>query len=447
MAGKTGCQRLIMGSFDSEKFWKDDNFSTLPTFYDHQTDAIVSVMDEMQFVFCENRNDILLTRFPINNYFKEYLNYCEFDFLCNSKPIKDCDENIIKNKNIFQLIEHPDNVSYLKNIIPNNSVLTPYSVLPKIETFCKQFNINEVFPELVAIKKVNSKLYSFDVTKKVLNCSCGHIVHSSGDLQSLGDILLKKDIKFLIKDPFGVSGKGIIPVNSFFLLKRLCQYLKTQEIEGKETLFLIEPILDKDLDFSCQIEIATNGCIEFVSSHINDINGFKHSKCRYLDKSFLKLLENKKYYEKIELIGKQLFKDSYTGPACIDSMRLADGSIRIVVEINARKSMTLFHHFVRKKFPFALDSLMIQIYLIMQKKIGIEEFLNLLQKGKLLFNIKRGEGILPLSGNALIINNVEGELPYKAALFAIIVSSGYLKTESIFKSLKELLIKNNISIV
>jgi hypothetical protein len=260
-------------------------------------------------------------------------------------------------------------------------------------------------------------------------------------------VLLKEGSSFLIKDLFGVSGKGILPIYSMFILNRICYYLKKQEYEGKKTIFLIEPILNKEFDFSCQINIQINGEIDFISLHANEVEGFKHLNCRYLNSSRIQFLEKEKYFEKIELIGKELYNDKYFGPVCIDSMILKDGSVRVLVEINARKSMTLFHDSVRKKFPFIQDSLMIQLNLMMSNNISLEQFMVLLQKARLLFNTKLCEGILPLSGNSLVVNSNESGLPYKAALFAIILSASYSRTESLLLSLKRMLIGNGISII
>jgi len=437
---------IFIGSFDSEKFWKDSDYTLLPTIYDPQSEAILSVLDEMQFVFCENKDDVLLTRFPINSYFKSYLNDCGFRFICNNRPVTASLDSEIKNENIFRLFNQTNNIDYFKNLIPRDTALSPFSILPDIKSFCTQFKLKYDFPDLNTIRAVNSKVYASNISRDLFNSFDSKIVTSAKDIYIIGEKFLKKNKPFLIKDPLGVSGKGILSIGSLFLLKRLCYFIEKQENNRKKTLFLMEPVLDKEKDFSCQIDITKDGNIKIISLHINKLIGYKHSECRYIDNDFSGNITNDNYLEKIELIGLQLHQSNYFGPVCIDSMKLRDGSIRYIVEINVRKSMTLFNHFIRKKFLAVQDSLMIQLNLTFQKVFSIEEFIHLLESAKLLFDTKKYEGILPLSGNALIVNSYKNALPYKAMLFAVIMSPNYSKTCHIYERLKKLLNENKVII-
>ncbi len=439
-----GNPKLFIGTFDSEKFWKPEDFSSLPLYDDIESERIISVMDEMQFAFCSTSHDILITRHPIDICFSEYLDHCGFRFKTNIKPVKDNYESDSKNENIFELMKMSRNLDYFRRLIPDNSVLSVYSVIPGIRSFCELYNVGYHLPEPEIVSRVNSKKYSSEVSKEIFGYSISKVVESAAELYSNGVELIKKSGNFLIKDPFGVSGKGILFIGTIFSLKRICFYLETQEKKGKKTFFIIEPMLDKEMDFSCQTTIDNNGNVEIESVHINDVIGFKHSRCRYADTSFLNYLENNHYLEQVELVCKQLYKEKYTGPVCIDSMKLKDGSIMALVEINARKSMTLFHHSLRKKFSDAVESVMIQMSLLVKKCITVEDFLDVMKKSDLLFNPGKMEGIFPLSCNAVVINGHKGECSYKAALFAVILTSGMNSIEFYYNKLKTTLYQNHI---
>ncbi len=64
---------LYLGSFNSEQYWREIEVSKLPAIADLQADTIVSVMDELGFLFCNSSNDILITRLPMDDAHKQYL--------------------------------------------------------------------------------------------------------------------------------------------------------------------------------------------------------------------------------------------------------------------------------------------------------------------------------------------------------------------------------------
>ncbi|MFD2876797.1 hypothetical protein ACFTAO_13750 [Paenibacillus rhizoplanae] len=70
------------------------------------------------------------------------------------------------------------------------------------------------------------------------------IAESAEELLTYGLLLLRTG-QVLVKDPLGVSGKGNMLISSERMLKRIAAYLLEQESRGKQTQFIIEPLLDK----------------------------------------------------------------------------------------------------------------------------------------------------------------------------------------------------------
>ena len=130
------------------------------------------------------------------------------------------------------------------------------------------------------------------------------------------------------------------------MLKRVARHLGKQEKKGKQTQFLLEPLLAKETDFSCQFKIDPTGKLEIVSVQVMRNAGFAFAGIATADAYFYQQLTNAGYFAQVEAIATALFQEGYHGPVCLDSMTLTDGSIVPVVEINARKSMGLVNHFV-----------------------------------------------------------------------------------------------------
>ena len=65
----------------------------------------------------------------------------------------------------------------------------------------------------------------------------------------------------LVKDPFGVSGKGNCWSNPRGCWSGSAAHLAAQERAGKRVSLLLEPFLAKELDFSCQMRIDADGTV------------------------------------------------------------------------------------------------------------------------------------------------------------------------------------------
>lgn len=101
-------------------------------------------------------------------------------------------------------------------------------------------------------------------------------------------------------------------------------------------------------------------------------------------------------------IGRELHADGYYGEVCVDSMLLRDGSLAPLVEINARKSMSLIKHHVDRRFKQeGMHTCLIQVPLAAMGKVHYEELLERMEETGILFSLGAGEGVMPLTSSAL----------------------------------------------
>lgn len=436
-----------MGVFDSEKFWRDNNAASLPAIFDSSSANIINAMDELLFPFCAE-NGVLITGKKMNNFHKNYLNQIGFAFTCNSENLDDYAENSggVKN-NIFEAAALKSNFSKIEKLIDADTYLSPYAVIPYTLEMCYTQKIKYSLPELKHVKAVNSKIYSNTLKAKLGLNSVGEVVYDCGQLVGKGLEMLKNGA-FLIKDEYGVSGKGNILITSEKLLLRIAGYLKKQEDSQMHIRFVLEPLLDKQLDFSCNIISTADGNI-YIDSVQKIINiNFNYAGTCSIGEELYGFLEEKGYFKTMEKIAGELYKDGYFGEIGIDSMMLKDGNIVPIIEINARKTMGMVHQRINIYLKnFGLEGQLTFYSLGYTHTFKFEQLLSKMKEYKILFDPEAEKGIIPLSANTLLINsyvadnNTGGQEIFKGRFYYFAVAKTeeeraelILKTCELFKS-------------
>ena len=419
-------KRLIAGDFNSEKFWRKKRLSKLPDIPNYSNDGIVLSMDEMLFPFC-SKGDILATRFNFDKPFGEYLSYIGFDFTSIQMDFQTTPEQ--NNQSIYEIIGKDElKRDYLKRIVGDDFSCDTYAIVPGYDNFIKKLGIDYKGSEINVVRKVNSKVFSSKLSQKLDFSFGGKVVNSHEQLIECGRKLLSVGA-FIIKDPFGVSGKGNVLVKSKKILNLVANYLYKQELQGFISVFILEPLLQKDLDFSCQIIIGDHGQIKLLGVQTMINHQFAYNGSCKASKEFVEFLKKKGYFSKMNLVAHALYCEGYTGEVCVDSMLLKSQIIIPVIEINARKSMG----FINSKIDnylcgFNKLSRLSFLNLGFSGSIKFEDILALMENQGLLFASNHKEGILPLSSNTLFINrkldsNYSAEKIYHGRLYFSVISN------------------------
>lgn len=406
---------LIMGEFNSEKYWRSESLAKLPEFPDISSADIILSMDELLFPFCED-NDVLVTRYPFDSTLKHYLNTLGFKFSVNPEGVQNNKEE--GSKNIFQLVcENTGRISGIRSQLSRDTELTPYSILPYTHEMTDSLNLFFSGPGPDVVKEVNSKIYSLKLSRSLDLKYCGDIIGSSRELSDKGKILLERG-PFLIKDPFGVSGKGNMLVNSEGLLKRIVKHLESQEQKGLESIFAVEPYLDRDIDFSCGFNIDQDGNMKIISVQKMINNKFAYLGSSTAGGDFIERLDKDKYFNVIDSIAKALYKDGYYGDVCVDSMLLTSGDIVPIVEINARKSMGFINYSIDRYLSrFNQKGNLMFLNLGYKNSLTFEDLLKRIDEEGLLYYTGKTNSIMPLSANTLFMNREKNYIDDKNAVY------------------------------
>ncbi|MBW4080651.1 hypothetical protein [Paenibacillus sp. S150] len=391
------------GSFESERYWREADLAVLPSIPDAGAMAIVQAMDEMLFVFCGS-GDVLLTRSGMDQAQIDYLHSVGYSFKSNLYPLT-LEGGEARGRqdalNVFELLGSLDPGQEIDGLLSGGAVLEPFAVLPGTRQAARRYKLGPALPDEQTVRTVNTKTYSVAMRDRLSLPNIAQVARSADDLLRQGGALLEKGA-FLIKDEYGVSGKGNQPVDTERTLHRIAGYLKSGRNKDKRIQFVLEPLLDRETDFSCQFRIDPAGKISIQSVQQLVNNGFAFGESQSPEPALLERLDRENYYEIMHSIGRELYADGYYGDVCVDSMLLRDGSLAPLVEINARKSMSLIKHGIDRQLNRDdLHTCLIQVPLVYTEEVRYEELLQRLEQTGILFSAEAGEGVLPLSSGTL----------------------------------------------
>ncbi|WP_159881527.1 hypothetical protein [Paenibacillus puerhi] len=386
---------VYAGSLDSESFWRNKQYSKLPAFHDEQRSRIVKAMDELMFPFCAS-SDGLITRFPMDPVHKAYLSRISFSFEHLSF------EDMLEDEHMFQSLTrntlHRQWISKFKR-------LSPYAVLENTTELLELYGFEQPLPAYETVQHVNSKMYSAELSNQLTENKYSYPVKSAHELMTVCTGLLKDHKAILVKDPFGVSGKGNLKFESMNAVNRLVSYVSKQELLGTITAFVVEPFLEVQRDFSCQFEITSTGRFHFIS-----MQQMMNHQFAYLGSTTMPIeeqheLERLGYFKVMEHVSSSLYQQGYFGPVCVDSMQLKDGSLIPIVEINARKSMGLINFYLDSALASnRCTGCLTYLSIGFHKHFEYEWLLSELEDAQLLFPQSLGSGIVPLSSATLFVN-------------------------------------------
>jgi len=383
-----------IGTFNAESYWRPQARATLPVVHDPSTSELVVAMDELLVPWCRP-GSALVTMLPMHTAQADYLRIIGLDFESRSlfasverwresgKPL--CAYQVAAENHIAEA--WPD--------FP----LSPYAVTPSFYALARSRG-QSVWPDPVCVARVNSKVFSTRLNQSIFPKSAIAVIRSLSDLQDFAKSLL--DQPFLVKDPFGLSGKGHFLVSDAAGLARLQKFLSRQQNAGNQIELVAEALLEKITDFSCFCELSANGRVTFRSVQIMLNHGFSYIGSQPADQAFLTDLRRQNYFETLEPFLRSVHDEGYWGPLCIDSMILRGNRIWPVVEINARESMGIVARSVADFLKeYGVSGLLTFLVFSSRGVQPYEYLLTALEMSGLLWKPGRARGVLPLSSASL----------------------------------------------
>lgn len=371
---------IHFGTFDAERYWRPDNAVSLPAIADRQGQCIIAQMDQLLAIACRP-DDILMARTAFSPALRAALAAANIHFCECPLPESSAQQ---AERILLDQVSSP----------PAPYALAPYAVTDAVSALRRRWQVTSPLPEAGKVARLSSKIWSNQwVRAHQLPGEC-EVVTQVAQIRRYA--LDHADAGFILKDPYGVAGRGALHITSSSVLESVCRHLEKQVSAGSELALLAQPFFPRRTDFSAHLRISESGSIEWLGLRQMQNNGLAYNGSGALAPSLITRLEAERYQELACELASDMAQQGYFGPLCIDAMLLADDRIIPLLEINPRVSMGLLSLLLEKKFApeFTVDMCVWSI------KITSADFIHrLLQQLDQQAMLAREDrpGILPLS--------------------------------------------------
>jgi hypothetical protein len=224
--------------------------------------------------------------------------------------------------------------------------LLPHGVSRREEELAERTGLRLAAPPAAICKAVNSKLYSRRIATELgLRQPAGR---ACGCLAELAEAVawarapLAVGGQIVVKDAYGVSGRGMVVVTEPARLDRLYRMAATRAGRtGDDRIGLVvEEWVPKQADLNYQFTIGTDGTVrfDFVKEAITDRGVHKGHRMP----ARLGGTAAAEVRRCAALLGARLAADGYYGVVGVDAMTDPAGGLYPVIEINARNNMSTY---------------------------------------------------------------------------------------------------------
>lgn len=195
-------------------------------------------------------------------------------------------------------------------------------------------------------KAVNSKIYSRIVAAELgLRQADGHTCDTVAEFTRAlrwARGLVESGRRVVVKDAFGVSGKGVMVVSDPGRLDRLGRLVAAAARRaGTEVVSLVvEEWVAKRADLNYHVTIGVDGSVsfDFVLEAITEHGVHRGHRLP----ARITPAQRDELADVAGAIGRRLARDGYRGPVGVDAMIDPSGGLYPIVEINARNNMSTY---------------------------------------------------------------------------------------------------------
>lgn len=379
------------GTFNAEWWWRPPELAELPAVRTGG-DAVVARMDEVLAAGCAP-GDLLITRRPLCPVVRECLAEAEIHFdhrsagdLGSPNDPDPVERLLLGDRALAALAAGYDQVR-------------PYAVLPDTVSLLTLWGRAQQVPPVDVVTRVNSKTWSNTLVHELGLPGCARVIRSVDELSS---VVWDCGPTVVVKDPYGVSGRGALRVSSPRVLQAVQRVLRRQEAEGRRIELLVQPEFPKRCDFSGHLLLDREGTARFLGVQVMVNQGFRHLGSGPAGPRLLSLLDRHGYWDVLAEVGAALIREGYWGPVGVDSMVLDDDTLLPVLEINARSSLGLLALLAgRRAAHTGLACHLWQLSLTLGPDQGVEHVLAALREADVLYRGGTRPGVIVLGGSSL----------------------------------------------
>ncbi|GHH76882.1 phosphoribosylglycinamide formyltransferase 2 [Streptomyces sulfonofaciens] len=399
------------GSFDAERHWRPADLANLPRLTSPGTESLIAGLDET-LAAASGPDDLLITRNPLGRAHVDALGAAGITFrhaTAGGGPAGDLPGGGAHPRGADPVPEGVEEALLhdraLQAAIARAEALRPFAVLEATSRLTHQPDMPHALPDYDTVVEVNGKAWSSALADRLGLPGAGTVVRSAAELQETVTALAAAadaEPVVLVKDPYGVAGRGTIELSTPGSLARLVRRLRAQEEQGLRVELLVQRRYARAHDFSGHLTVAPDGTWSLLGIQSMTNDGYRYGVSRPAPQDLVEDLDRRGYPDILEATALALAQAGYSGPACVDSMTLRDGGWVPVLEINARMSMGLLTlELDRRARRSGLHAHLWQHDVTIAGDADIDTLLSALDREGLLWRGGARPGVLPLAGGTL----------------------------------------------
>lgn len=340
LLGRTDVPLVFFGNFEVEQQWARGEH-TLPRVSAAGDNAVVNHMDEFALLLAGPDDHVVLKTRPDPAYL-DYLTGLGIR-LPTLHVVGRQDPQLTVTEDA---LADPDLLGVLSGLGWAGTHLTAHGVSEVEEKLALRTGIELAAPDAVTCKAVNSKTYSRRAADELgLRQPTGWTCDRIGDLEAAfagAAGLIRQGHRVVVKEAFGVSGKGIAVLDSERRADRLHRMIeqKARQAGSDRIAFVVEDWVAKRADLNYQFTVGRDGTVrfDFVKEAITDSGVHKGHRMP----PNLTQAQTDQVRDCAQSLGRKLAADGYFGVVGVDALVEPDGGIFPVIEINARNNMSTY---------------------------------------------------------------------------------------------------------
>jgi hypothetical protein len=240
----------------------------------------------------------------------------------------------------------PAVVSALSRFAHAGAYLLPHGVSALEERLAARTGLRLAGSGATVAKAVNSKLYSRRIADELalrqpVGWACASLAEFAEALAG-AERLLATGARVVVKDAFGVAGKGSLVITTKARLGQVRRLVEAaaRRAMGTAVALVVEEWVAKSADLSYQFTIGRTGQVRFDHAREAVIDSGVHQGNRYPAR--LTAAQTATLRESADRLGARLAADGYRGVVGVDAMLDPEGGVYPINEINARNTMSTY---------------------------------------------------------------------------------------------------------
>ncbi|MFD8546238.1 hypothetical protein [Streptomyces sp. NPDC059649] len=418
VAGDPGASLVFLGNFEVEEEWARGE-TGLPRLSSAGNSAVVNRMEEFALLLGDADDHVVLKTRPDEDYLDHLrglgLTLPTVHVVADQRPQHMVTRDALADDAL---------IATLGELAGRGALLAPHGVSAPEEELAARSGIPLAAPPAPLCKAVNSKVYSRRAADAAgLRQPRGWASETLEELDTVmahAAELCESGVRLMVKEAYGVSGKGIAVVDSRRRLDRLHTVIvRGARAAGSDrAAFVIEELVAKERDLNYQITVGRDGTVrlDFVKEALTE--GGVHKGHRFPPDLTPGQLDEIRHAARV--LGKQLASDGFFGVAGIDALVDTDGGVFPVIEINARNNMSTYQARLQEHLLTPGRSALARHYpLRLRRELPFAAVRRLLDG--LLLRAPGEEGLVV--NNFATVNAGAGAAPYQGRLYALLVGA------------------------